>query len=69
MKRTLYPFPDKFDALSKHGASLLVDAIQSYWRARGFWVQAERFAIEGTASWGVRSNLVAGLPRGAGRRF
>lgn len=62
-----FEFPPKFDALSKYGASLLCDAIMDHWARRGFVVRAERYAVEGTASWGVRSNLVAGLPP-AGRR-
>jgi hypothetical protein len=56
------PFPPKMDALSKFGAGLLCDAIAEFWSRRGFSVRAERFPVEGTASWGVRSNLVAGLP-------
>lgn len=60
--RFKFEFPAKMDALSRHGAALLCEAITAYWAARGFAVAAERFPVEGTASWGVRSNLVAGLP-------
>jgi hypothetical protein len=56
-------FPDKMDALSKFGAGLIADAVMDFWVRRGFGnVHAERFPVEGTNSWGVRSNLIAGLP-------
>ena len=59
-----FEFPAKYDGLSKYGAGLLCDAIHAHWIARGFGnVVAERFLMPGTgASWGVRSNLVQGLP-------
>lgn len=59
-----FPFPDKFDALSKNGASLLAAAIMDFWVRKGFGnVRAERFQVwEGGKDWGVRSNLVGGLP-------
>lgn len=58
-----FEFPPKFDALSKFGATTLADCIMDYWVRRGHGnVQAERFLIAGTQSWGVRSNLVGGRP-------
>jgi hypothetical protein len=56
-----FPFPDKFDALSKQGAALLADCIQAFWTRRGYFVTAERFELR-PGAWGVRSNLVGGLP-------
>jgi hypothetical protein len=51
------------DLLSKHGSGLLADAINAYWHDRGYrTVKAERYLMVGTKAWGVRSNLVAGLP-------
>lgn len=52
------------DFFTKHGAALLAQHITSYWRSRGYVVRTERFLVDGTdATWGVRSNLVNGLPR------
>lgn len=69
MPKPSYVFPDKMDALSKHGAGLLADCIMNYWMRRGYGnVRAERFAVPDTASWGVSSNLVAGRPPARGRR-
>ncbi len=60
------PFPDKFDALSYYGAKMIANHITNYWAARGFHnVVAMRFSISDTASYGVKSNLVNGLPPGA----
>lgn len=57
-----FEFPDRFDALSKHGAGVLADCIRVYWAARGFAVHTERFEVwEG--AWGVSSDLVNGLPQ------
>jgi len=55
------------DALSRHGAGILCEAIESFWNGRGFQVDAERFEVH-EGAWGVRSNLVAGLPRSVGKR-
>jgi hypothetical protein len=55
-------FPPKTDLLSRHGAGLLAEAIEAYWLKRGAVVCVRRFQVwEG--AWGVRSDLVAGLPR------
>lgn len=54
-------FPDKTDLLSAKGASLLCACIMSVWAKRGYAVTAERFEVA-AGTWGVRSNLVAGLP-------
>lgn len=58
----LFEFPPKTDFSSKFGAGLLVDAIHAYWVKKGYAITAERFLVPGSDSWGVRSNLVAGLP-------
>jgi hypothetical protein len=57
-----YEFPDKMDALSRAGAASLVDCIQRFWVRKGYAIHCERFQVGETASWGVRSNLVGGLP-------
>lgn len=51
------------DLLSRRGSELLADAINIYWRERGYTVNAESYLMTGTKAWGVRSDLVAGLPR------
>lgn len=59
-----------FDALKTHGnpsdrrgAQLLADHIQAWWHERGFYkVAVEWFQVPGQLSFGVRSNLVNGLP-------
>jgi hypothetical protein len=58
--------PDKIkldcdDLLSKRGATLLAEAIMAHWKGRGYLVFAEGYALA-PGSWGVRSNLVNGLP-------
>lgn len=61
--RTESPFPPKTDFYSKHGAGLLAEHITTYWRKRGHsQVAAERYAMGNSGNWGVRSNLVDGLP-------
>ena len=50
------------DLLSKRGARLLAEFIVNYWLDRGHLVFAEGFAIPETNAFGVRSNLVNGLP-------
>ena len=50
------------DLLSKRGSRLLADSITEFWRSRGHLVFAEGYALTGTTAWGVRSNLVNGLP-------
>lgn len=54
------------DSLTKHGAGRLCETIEAFWRGLGFTtVKAERFEVwpgEGIDTWGVRSNLVAGMP-------
>lgn len=52
------------DSYSAFGAGKLAKTIESYWHERGFpTVRAERYALPGyEGMWGVRSNLVAGLP-------
>lgn len=57
------PFPSKTDFFTKHGAELLRQHITNYWQARGFLsVRVERFQLPGRVDWGVRSNLVDGVP-------
>lgn len=60
-RQPTFPFPDKFDALSKHGASVLADCIRDFWLRRGYLVRTERFEVR-EGAWGVASDLVAGLP-------
>lgn len=52
------------DLLSKRGAQLLADAINIYWLEHGNGrVRAVPYELAGhKASWGVRSNLLNGLP-------
>jgi hypothetical protein len=50
------------DLLSKRGAKLLAEAIMNYWSSRGHLVVAESYPLNAVGSWGVRSNLVNGLP-------
>lgn len=55
--------PEKLDCadlFSKHGARLLAAVIMKYWRDRGHLVFAEGYPID--KKWGVRSNLINGLP-------
>jgi hypothetical protein len=56
------PFPPKTDFYTKFGAGLLADHITSVWVKRGHGnVVAERYLM-GSGNWGIRSNLVDGLP-------
>lgn len=53
------------DPLTRAGAGVLARTVNAYWHRRGYpQVQAEPYELgepfEG--NWGVRSNLVAGLP-------
>ena len=66
-KAAKFQFPAKMDALSRHGAGLLCEAIANFWLRRGYFVTAERFEVH-EGAWGVRSNLVAGLPSVGKRR-
>ena len=57
------PFPPQTDFYTKHGAGLLADFLTEYWHARGYrLVRFDRFQLY-PGAWGVRSNLVNGLPR------
>ena len=60
---------DELDNLSAPGAQRLCQIIKSYWDAAGFAnVQTEIVHSGGSGEapvWGVRSNLIAGLPRPA----
>ncbi len=51
---------DCADLFSKTGARLLAAVIIKYWADRGYHVVAESYPADGY--WGVRSNLVNGLP-------
>lgn len=51
---------DCADLNSRIGARLLAAVIIEYWRKRGHIVFAEGYPID--KKWGVRSNLVNGLP-------
>lgn len=50
------------DLLSKQGSRLLAKAIVEYWLVRGHLVFAEGYPLPDSLTWGVRSNLVNGLP-------
>lgn len=54
---------DVSDLLSPYGAGVLAAAIATYWRERGYTVVAERYELPGSGGWGVRSDLVNGLPQ------
>lgn len=56
------PFPAHTDFLSRHGAALLAQHIVAFWKQRGYVVRTERYPIPNSDAWGVRSNLVNGLP-------
>jgi hypothetical protein len=64
MPKPILP-PDK-DAFTKYAAGVLAAHIQKFWHDRGgagHLVRAERYEIpEAPGLWGVRSNLVNGLP-------
>lgn len=53
---------DHPDLLDKFGAGILADHINEYWRERGFTVRAERYELPGSKAWGVRSDMMNGLP-------
>lgn len=52
------------DPLTRHGAGVLCEHIEMWWRSRGYpGVIAERYEIPGMeGKYGVRSNLVNGWP-------
>lgn len=52
---------DCADLFSKTGARLLATVIIKHWHNRGYLVFAEGYPM-GPGKWGVRSNLVNGLP-------
>lgn len=62
------PKPEKItfdcdDLLTKRGAKILADAITAFWQKRGHhFVVAEPHQLPDMNAWGVRSNLVNGLP-------
>lgn len=53
---------DSDDLLSKRGSRILAEAIVKYWADRGFHVVAEGYPLPDSVTWGVRSNLINGLP-------
>lgn len=50
------------DLYSRKGARLLAEVIANYWLTRGYIVLVESFQLPDMSLWGVRSNLVNGLP-------
>ena len=65
MKQKLPPteLADIADLLSPLGASAIAAAVNAYWHERGArHVLAYRYEIPSGGGWGVRSNLVGGLP-------
>lgn len=60
------PKLDCDDLLSRHGSRLLSETIVEHWRVRGYAVRAEEYPLpDSVGTWGVRSDLVNGLPQGA----
>ena len=61
--------PDLPDFSTKAGAQKLAATIANYWRARGATVTVETFVVLGAEgrNYGIRSNLVNGLPVQDGR--
>lgn len=55
------------DFLTRNGADALVKHLTDYWTSRGYrGIRVERFELPGVGSnWGVRSNMVGGVPPGA----
>jgi hypothetical protein len=57
------PFPPKFDASSRPGATIIAEHIAAVWARRGYRnVTAKRVQLWDEGPWGVSSNLVDGLP-------
>lgn len=56
------PFPPATDFLTRHGADLIATHLVAYWRARGFQgLRATPYEVT-PGTWGVRSNMVGGIP-------
>jgi hypothetical protein len=53
---------DSDDLLSRKGSRLLAEAISAHWSGRGHLVFAESYPLGDSGAFGVRSNLVNGLP-------
>lgn len=52
------------DTMTRYGAFMLAQTIETYWRRRDFaGIQVERYeTAPGSDTWAIRSNLVGGLP-------
>ena len=61
-KKKTRVLPADVDAYSERGARLLCIALKDFWSRLGHSIRAEPFKIH-TGAWGVKSNLVNGLPR------
>jgi len=61
------PYSEIPDLLSRAGANALCRTIAAYWAKRGHQVRVEPVEF-GEDSWGVRSNLVNGLPSNRSQR-
>lgn len=57
------------DGFSKDGADTIALCVMTFWHERGVdTVRAWSYRLtDGSADWGVRSNLVGGLPPSTGR--
>lgn len=56
--------PDLPDYSTKAGAKMLAATIRNVWRQRGYAVSVECFEVPGAPRhFGIRTSLVAGLPR------
>lgn len=62
MPRTASALADCDDFLTRFGSGVLADHINTFWAARGAMIFAERYELPAGGGWGVRSNLVNGLP-------
>lgn len=61
------PTSTSTDTYTKAGSARLAETIRVYWADRGHRVTVEPFLVESFRCWGIRSNLVNGLPLPDGR--
>jgi hypothetical protein len=59
------------DLCTRSGADAIVRHLTDYWTTRGYsGIRVEKYELPGTTggSWGVRSNMVGGVPPAKGAR-